>query len=209
MDAVVGEPPRLEVKQDGQPLVVCAGARGLTKAFAKLSGGTLQLYDSGTCAQTGSLYEITGVNFVIPQVDLGDTCSDARIEWAPEPVCEVTGFGLRNGDQPVLVGAFGRLRGPTKYTAFSAKPHRECGCTVDGVQCCDHVFELDQEHYLPGTYTLEFPGTDGAIAPGESTQGSVGRADYLFRNLRSDVVESCTAGPSNVWLDMRWWATAN
>lgn len=209
MEAVVGEPPHLAVKQDGQPLVACAGVRSLTKAFAKFSGATLQLYDSGTCAQTGSLYEITGVNFAITPVDLGESCSDARIEWAPGPVCEVTGFGLRNGDQPVLVGAFGRLRGPTNYTAFTAQPQQECGCEVDGVACCDHVFELDQKLYQPGGYSLGFPGADGTIAPGDSINGTVGRADYQFRNLRSDVGESCVAGPSNVWLDMRWWATAN
>lgn len=206
MDGVVGEPPRLEVKKDGQPLVACGMAKSLTKTFAKFSGSTLQLHDSGTCNQSGTLYELTGVNFSITPQDLGDGCFDARIEWAPGPVCEVTGFGLRNGDQPIYVGAFGRLRGPTGYTAFASEPLFDCGCAVDGVECCDHVSEVDQKLYEPGVYTLAFPGADSDIAAGAQITGTVDGSSYLFRNLRSHVGPSCDPAPTNVWLDVRWWA---
>ncbi len=209
MDAVVGEPARLEIKKDGQVLLACGGAISLTNAFAKFSGSTLKLYNSGTCMQTGPLYEVTGVNFAIKAKDLGEGCSDVRIEWATAPPCEVTGFGITLGDNPVYVGAFGRLLGPTGYTSFSSEPLFDCGCTVDDAACCEHLFDQNQQVYQPGAYTLAFPGAMTDIAAPAAIVGSVDGSDYLFTNLRSQVHGSCDAAPSHVWLDIRWWAMAS
>jgi hypothetical protein len=206
MNGVMGDPPRLEVKKDGQVLDICSGAKGLTGAFASFSGSTLQIHDSGDCTETGTLYEVTGVNFSIMPMDLGDSCFDVQIEWAPAPPCEVTGFGLSNGDNPLYVGAFGRRTGPSGYGAFSAESTFDCGCAVDDVTCCEHVFELDQATYSPGGYTLGFPDARSDIGAGEAVIGTIDGNDYLFTNLRSHVHESCDAAPSHVWLDIRWWA---
>lgn len=206
MAAVPEEPPRLEVKKSGQVLKACGGSKSLTDAYATFSGSTLQVYDSGTCTPTGTLYEITGVNFAITPLEFGESCSDVRIEWAAVDPCEVTGFALTNGDKPAYVGAFGRTTGPDGYAAFAVEPVQECGCVVDGVACCQHLFELDQTLYMPGEYTLDFPGAAAPIGAQESIDGEVDGASYLFRNLRSMVHAGCMAAPSHIWLDLRWWA---
>lgn len=205
----LGEPPRLEVKKSGQVLMACGASKSVSNAFAKFSGSTLQIYDSGTCTQTGTLYEVTGVNFTITPIDLGESCSHVTLEWAAAAPCEVTGFALKNGDNPAYVGAFGRRTGPGEYAAFSVEPFHECGCAVDDVACCKHFYEIDQKDYLPGEYSLGFPDAVAPIAAMESTTGKVEGADYLFTNLRSLVHESCAAEPSHVWLDFRWWAMLN
>lgn len=206
ISGVPGDPPRLEVKANGQVLMSCGGAKTFVGAFAKLSGSTLKIYDSENCTQTGTLYEVTGVNFSISPTDFGDACSQARVEWASTPPCDVTGFGLANGGDPLYVGAFGRTLGPSGYTAFSTDSVFDCGCVVDDVKCCDHVLELDQETYPPGRYTLKFPGAMSDIGEQESIVGTVDQNEYLFTNLRSHVRESCDPAPSHEWLDFRWWA---
>jgi len=205
MGDVVGEPPRLAVKQNGQLLQPCGGAKSLTGAFAKFSGSTLQIYDSGTCEQAGALYEVTGVGFTLEPTNLSDDCSSVRIEWAPAPPCEVTGFGLANGEQPRLVGAFGRTIGPTGFAAFSPAPEFACGCEVDDITCCQQVLENEPQAYQPGHYTLDFPGASDGCDPQESIAGVVDGNDYLFTNLRSFVHGTCEENPDHVWLDVRWW----
>lgn len=206
MNGAMGEPQGLEVKKNGQLLLACGGVKSITSGFAKFSGATLQIYDSGNCTQEGSLYEVAGVNFTIAPSVFGDNCFDARIEWAPSPPCEVTGFALSNGDDAVYVGAFGRTTGPSGYEAFSAKPIFDCGCAIDGEMCCSHLFELDQATYSPGRYTLGFPNAKSDIGPEETIIGSVDGNDYQFKNFRSFVQETCDDTPSHVWLDVRWWA---
>lgn len=186
--------------------MLCGGSKQLSNAYAKFSGSTLQIYDSGACTQTGTLYEVTGVNFAISPIAFGENCSDVTIEWAAVAPCEVTGFALANGDKPAIVGAFGRTTGPGEYAAFSVEPFHDCGCAVDGVACCQHIFELDQTLYLPGGYSLGFPGAAAPIAAQMATDGEVEGVSYLFTNLRSFVHEGCMAAPSHVWLDLRWWA---
>lgn len=206
MNGAMGEPPQIEVKTNGQVLLTCGGVKTVKQGFAKFSGETLQIYDSGDCTQAGALYEVAGVNFSITPTGFGDDCSDVQIEWAPAPPCAITGFGLANGGDPTYIGAFGRINGPSGYKAFSAEPAFDCGCAVDDVMCCAHVYELDQAEYSPGAYTLGFPGAMDDIGAQESIVGTVDGNSYLFTNLRSHVHESCEAAPSHVWLDVRWWA---
>lgn len=203
-----GEPPGLAIKKNGVPVAMACGmAKTISMGSAVFVGKTLKVYNSMNCTQTGESWEFTGVGFDITPTTL-DGCTSVRIEWSSTmPLCPPVAFGVRNGGEAVYVGGFGRLVGPTDYDGFHAEPLFDCGCAVDGVTCCgDHM--IDQTPYLPGVYTLGFPAAAQDIPMGEPIMGKVDGNDYLFKNLRSRVLELCAPIPQDVWLDMRWWAEA-
>lgn len=200
-----GEPPGLAVTKGQNPVMSCGSPKAITKGYAKFVGTTLQVHESGTCVESGPVWEFKGVGFDINMVPLTEACTAVRIEWVSAmPPCVPAAIGVTNGDTKVLVGAFGRLKGPTGYEAFTATPTFDCGCEVDGVACCDHT--LEQTTYEPGLYTLSFPGGVDPVVSGLATIGSVDGKSYQFRNLRSRVREECPMVPPSVWFDMRWWA---
>ncbi len=197
-------PPRLKVLKDGQEALQCGGAvKTINNAYVEYVGSTIRIHTSGNCAPGGSVYEVSGVGFTITPVGLGESCSAARLEWAAEPPCELSGFALKNGDKAVFVGGFGRLTPPEGYDGFGPAALFDCGCELAPMTCCSH--NLDGMDLAPGLYSLLFPGVGQTLAAQQQAQGVVEGTTYTFANLNSHIHTSCEAVPPNVWLDMRWW----
>lgn len=197
-------PPRLKVLKDGIEALQCGGVvKTLGNAYVEYVGNTIRIHNSGNCAPGGSIYEVSGVGFTITPVGLGESCSSARLEWAAQPPCELSGFALKNGDSAVYVGGFGTLTAPEGFDGFSPAALFDCGCELDPMTCCSH--DLDGADLVPGLYALLFPGLGQTLPAQHEAQGTIENTNYLFSNLNSHIHPSCEALPSTVWLDMRWW----
>lgn len=197
-------PPRLKVLKDGLEALQCGGiVKTLSNAYVEYVGNAIRIHNSGNCAPGGSVYEVSGVGFTITPVGLGESCSSARLEWAAQPPCELSGFALKNGDSAVYVGGFGTLTAPEGFDGFSPAALFDCGCELDPMTCCSH--NLDGADLVPGLYALLFPGLGQTLPAQQQAQGTIENTNYLFSNLNSHIHPSCEALPSTVWLDMRWW----